>query len=927
MPRRAPVLVLSCLSFLLATSPRARAQEGLIVGPGLPMGGPVRADEAGIARGRALLEELRDELRVDDPSAFVLERAVAVPNPNGQELVYINFKQVHEGLDVRHQAAGGAREHLAMVQFQFNGTLGRLVLRRSDAVPGLAVPAAIALGEGEAAHRALGAVAARGGAAERVATRSYVSVRGDRRFLAREVEVATSRPYHEWKALFDAHTGELVEVRDDARSLEVSGTIRGGTSDHPGGTFAVHPLNELRVSTVPIGTETWTNATGFFLLPTPGPVLIGGQLYGRWVDVNDASGNGALIFLESATPGVPVSIVMNPTSGAEFETAEVAAYVWAQGTRDFIKFNLPSFNGLESLPVRVNDDAEQCQAYGGAGGLRFFRSSGTCNNTAFRDVIAHEYGHAFHAWFHGGLNPAGFSEGIGDHLAMYVTGQRVVGRNFYANGNPVRDYRPGRSGELVQWPCTGCEQHLAGQVWAGFTMDLRDNLIASMGSAAGVARARAITIAPYASNPADEIAMLLAVIAADDDDGNLVNGTPRCREIVAAAQRHGLPVPHLLGTACGLEPPPPNPEYRAPVVEPGINGSLTDWAPALDGTGLDLWWTSQRAGGSGGTDLWTASRASVSAPWSAPAPEAALNSASNDAYPAVTGNGRLMFFASQRPGGQGGWDLYASLRAGPGAPWGIVSALFMLNSPSNDTEPTISPDGQELFFVSDRPGSQGTAIWTNLLLDPVGTWGTPTRVAELDSAGNDRSPVLSADGTRLLLSRPTGQGEVDWWLFRRGGRGLPWSLWRHLGEISNDNASEFGGDETADGFSFYFSRSSLVSTSILRADRIHPRIVAGRTARAGQPAAIALRRDPGDVAFLALGLQTIAPTAVPGISGDLAIVPLAVVASGVHDANGLLGWTAAAPAVPGLLVWFQGLSQAPAGGLFLSNRHQLLVLP
>jgi hypothetical protein len=105
----------------------------MLAGPGIDAGGPIEADDAGIARARALLEQLADVLGVDDPSAFTLERAVAYPNAHGQKMVTINFKQQHRGLDVRHQATGGTRDHLAMVKLHFNGTLGRLVLLGSDA--------------------------------------------------------------------------------------------------------------------------------------------------------------------------------------------------------------------------------------------------------------------------------------------------------------------------------------------------------------------------------------------------------------------------------------------------------------------------------------------------------------------------------------------------------------------------------------------------------------------------------------------------------------------------------------------------------------------------------------------------------------------------------------------------------------------------
>jgi len=192
----------------------ATGAPSLIAGAPIPAGMVVRADEAGIARARAFLEELRDVLRVDEPSAFVLERAVTVINPHGQELVFVNFKQTWRGLDVWHQSDGGERERLALVKLRFKGS--DLVLLGSDAVPALAVPDEVRLQESEATHRAVGLVGTTALAA--VETRSYVSVRGSRAFLARDVEVRTDEPAHRWRFLFDAHSGTLVERRDEPRT-------------------------------------------------------------------------------------------------------------------------------------------------------------------------------------------------------------------------------------------------------------------------------------------------------------------------------------------------------------------------------------------------------------------------------------------------------------------------------------------------------------------------------------------------------------------------------------------------------------------------------------------------------------------------------------------------------------------------------------
>jgi len=181
----------------------------MILGPGIPVGTGLRADDAGIARARALLEELRETLDVDDPSAFAVERAVAVRNAAGQDLVLINFKQTARGLDVWHEAPGGDREKLALVRLRINATLGVVTMLGSDAVRGLELPADTVLDEGGAAWRALETLGA-GSTTSSLKTRSYVSVRPQGAFVAREARLVTVGPPHAWRVVFDAHTGRHV---------------------------------------------------------------------------------------------------------------------------------------------------------------------------------------------------------------------------------------------------------------------------------------------------------------------------------------------------------------------------------------------------------------------------------------------------------------------------------------------------------------------------------------------------------------------------------------------------------------------------------------------------------------------------------------------------------------------------------------------
>jgi hypothetical protein len=904
----------------------ATGSPSLLVGPGLPLGSPIRADEAGIARARALLEELADLFGVDDPSAFELERAVSVPGASGHEIVTINFKQTWRGFDVRHQSEGGVREHLALVKFQFDGTLGRAVLLGSDAVPGLAVPSKVLLDEAAAVPAALAASPGGAAAAHDLAVRSYVSVRERGAFLAREVEVVTQAPAHQWKAIFDAGTGELAELRDELREVDVIGNVSAGNQDFPGGTFSVKPARSLRVSSSGGGSAA-TDAAGNFTISNPGttPVTLTGRFAGDWSTVNDQSGNGNLSFSQSATPGTPATIVLNPTNVSEFETAESSAYHWTTTVRFFIQARIPGFSGLAALATNVNI-ANTCNAFWNGSSINFFRAGGGCNNTAISEVVQHEYGHGFHQWFHGSTSPGGFSEGIGDHLGLYSTGQRIMGRNFGTGGGLIRDYRPGGPANNTQWPCSGCAVHTAGQVWAGFCMDVRDNLIATLGMAPGVDRAERITIAQYLSNPANEPAAVTGVFVQDDNDGNLANGTPNCTSIVQAATRHALPLPPSLPTSCGA-PPPPSPvgRYRTPVAVSALNSTGQDYQPTLDDSQLNVWFSSNRAGTLGGQDIFFSSRTSIAAAWNAPSNVSSLNTASNEFYPSVSGDGLTMVLSTDRPGGLGSDDLWVSTRPNTASPWGAATNLTVLNSATVEDDPTVAADGLEIVFTSDRSGSLGgAALWRSTRPTTGSPWAAPTRISELDSSTIEHSPALSQDGLKLFFSRSISSSDSDFVLASRTARGQPWTVVRTITEI-NTGLWDFNGDDASDGFSFYYSQTIGSASDIYRADLILPLLLGPSSIGVGQTLTLTLRRDPGNVGVIVIGVA-IPPIQAPPLVGDVLINPILPLVSLAHDLNGRVSWSTGVPNIVGSIVSFQGVSQ-DAGVFYLSNRRDVMVTP
>jgi hypothetical protein len=148
-----------------------------------------------------------------------------------------------------------------------------------------------------------------------------------------------------------------------------------------------------------------------------------------------------------------------------------------------------------------------------------------------------------------------------------------------------------------------------------------------------------------------------------------------------------------------------------------------------------------------------------------------VNGTANDAGAAYfagdEGSGAELFFGSNR---LGGYDLFVS-RLTSGGSFGPATLIPELSSGAGDQRPAISHDGKEMFFHSNRAGSLAGSgdIWRSTRATVFDAWTTPTNVAELNTAAFEGQPALSADGDTLVFnsSGPGGLGANDLYVATR----------------------------------------------------------------------------------------------------------------------------------------------------------------
>jgi hypothetical protein len=164
------------------------------------------------------------------------------------------------------------------------------------------------------------------------------------------------------------------------------------------------------------------------------------------------------------------------------------------------------------------------------------------------------------------------------------------------------------------------------------------------------------------------------------------------------------------------------PENLGPVV----NSSAKDLCLTISSDGLELYFGSKRSGGFGSDDIWVSRRATKNDPWEQPTNLGpVVNSPASESAPFLSSNGLLLFFAEDknspiRPGGFGNQDTWVTRRASISDPWGApVNLGPIVNSPSLDGVPQISPDGSALYFSSERPGGLGGNWWGDIYQAPI----------------------------------------------------------------------------------------------------------------------------------------------------------------------------------------------------------------
>jgi len=441
-----------------------------------------------------------------------------------------------------------------------------------------------------------------------------------------------------FEALVDAHTNEVIAFQDTDHHIATPRNVVGGVfpvsndGTPPDGVEQAGwpmPWTDLTYG----GTTSFTDGGGNLQTCFDGSITT--TLDGQFMRMNDNCGG-------VSESGVAPTLDLGTSGGTDCTTAGTGSAGNTHASRSgFFELNqiaamgrgqLPNNSWLQQQLTANMNIAQNCNATWNGTAVNFYTSGGGCFNTGeIAGVFDHEWGHGMDDNDANGF-VSNSGEGMADMYAALRLNDSCIGRGFRATactgfGDPctvctgVReiDWNLRVSGvpHDVTWSDTACQfvaqgapcggsVHCEGQVYAEavwdlfnidlqaapYNMDLNTALETTthlVFQGTGLVGNWIQCVNGSGGDGCNADGGYLNLLAADDDNGNLADGTPHMSAIFAAFDRHGAAcaTPTVQDSGCAGAP------TIAPVVAPTAldRGAQLTWAAVAGATEYEIFRT------------------------------------------------------------------------------------------------------------------------------------------------------------------------------------------------------------------------------------------------------------------------------------------------------------------------------------------------
>jgi WD40 repeat protein len=244
-----------------------------------------------------------------------------------------------------------------------------------------------------------------------------------------------------------------------------------------------------------------------------------------------------------------------------------------------------------------------------------------------------------------------------------------------------------------------------------------------------------------------------------------------------------------------------------------INSPSGDQGPAISKDGRSLYFGSMRPGGFGASDIWVSQRSSEDDSWGTPVNlGAVINTPGVDNVPALSRDGHFLFFNSDRPGTSGFADIWVSYRKHVHDDFGWQTPVNLgagVNSPAGELGAAYFENqeaGGPLLFFARGQTTTDTDLYVSEL-QPGGSFGAAAVIPELSSPQSDQRPSVRFDGLELFLTsdRLGSLGLSDLWVATRESAFDGWEMPTNLGPTVNSTFADMQPDIAADRETLFFT--------------------------------------------------------------------------------------------------------------------------
>lgn len=526
--------------------------------------------------GTAGLEKLARQVISDNPDvfrAYPKQLALrATPHALGKWVAH--FTQTYHDLEVWQARA--------LVAFSDDG---RLVMMASDCYPDIDVPHMPSLSAAEAVEIAKADVPFDPtfdrieGETELLILPYSLSQTETEFHLVYRTRVRTSTPQGVWVTHVDAHSGQIIWRYNDIH-FDYGGDT---SSDVQVNTYCdgsvVQTVPYVQINVAGLGAVNSDASGNWNITGSGGTRNVTASLDGTYADMSVFGGTSGQ-FSGNADDGVPLTVAFDDGNTQRDERDVFNA---VSDLHDFFQLFAPGFALAHmQIPVVVSRTDYVCPGNAwwdpADNSINFCSASVDYANTGeIQGVVHHEYGHGVQDALLGGWQGnEGLGEGNSDVLANMMTQESIIGRGFFV-GNCTGGIRDSDNTLIYPDDVVGQPIHAAGRVIAGFHWDVMMQFQAVHGQETGtVMTATTWHTGRELLQPGNQPDQVYATFFADDDDGDLTNGTPNYDVYCTAATNHNFECPEIL---TGVQ--------IAHVQHPYTGDSWIDYAIDCTATSLD----------------------------------------------------------------------------------------------------------------------------------------------------------------------------------------------------------------------------------------------------------------------------------------------------------------------------------------------------